>query len=49
VIDELPALKNGDVWVSKFRNIVDYVRQYSDQAWDLDADWTGLDKADIAA
>ncbi|OKL64665.1 hypothetical protein UA08_00099 [Talaromyces atroroseus] len=47
--NELPALRNGDVWVSKFRNIVDYVRQYSDQAWDLDAEWTGLDNADITA
>lgn len=48
-IDELPALKDGQTWVSKFRNIVDYVRQYSSEEWDLDADWDGLDKADITA
>lgn len=48
-IDELPALKDGQTWVSKFRNIVDYVRQYSREEWDLDADWDGLDKADVTA
>ncbi|KAG2411899.1 hypothetical protein HFD88_009455 [Aspergillus terreus] len=34
--DELPALKNGSTWVSRFRNIVDYLRQYSHGEWDLD-------------
>ncbi|KUL82502.1 hypothetical protein ZTR_10650 [Talaromyces verruculosus] len=47
--NELPAVKDGQTWVSKFRNIVDYVRQYSNEEWDLDADWEGLDKADITA
>ncbi|KAL4890043.1 Tom37 C-terminal domain-containing protein [Aspergillus ambiguus] len=34
--NELPALKNGSTWVSRFRNIVDYLRQYSHGEWDLD-------------
>lgn len=46
---ELPALKNGATWISKFRNIVDYLRQYSNGDWDLDGDLTGLEKADNIA
>ncbi|KAL4811024.1 Tom37 C-terminal domain-containing protein [Aspergillus unguis] len=46
---ELPALKNGSTWVSRFRNIVDYLRQYSNGAWDLDRDLSTLDRADSAA
>ncbi|KAL4912779.1 Tom37 C-terminal domain-containing protein [Aspergillus aurantiobrunneus] len=46
---ELPALKNGSTWVSRFRNIVDYLRQYSNGAWDLDRDLSALDRADSAA
>ncbi|KAL4754223.1 hypothetical protein BDW72DRAFT_200955 [Aspergillus terricola var. indicus] len=46
---ELPALKNGSTWVSRFRNIVDYLRQYSSGAWDLDRDLSALDKADSVA
>ncbi|KAK1148968.1 hypothetical protein N8T08_007643 [Aspergillus melleus] len=46
---ELPALKNGTTWVSKFRNIVDYLRQYSNGDWDLDGDLSGLEKADNIA
>lgn len=47
--DELPALKNGTTWVSRFRNIVDYLRQYSNGAWDLDRDLSGIDRADNIA
>ncbi|PYH49084.1 uncharacterized protein BP01DRAFT_371255 [Aspergillus saccharolyticus JOP 1030-1] len=47
--NELPALRNGNTWVSHFRNIVDYLRQYSSGDWDLDADLTGLDRADSIA
>ncbi|PYI15177.1 hypothetical protein BO86DRAFT_422689 [Aspergillus japonicus CBS 114.51] len=47
--NELPALRNDNTWVSRFRNIVDYLRQYSSGDWDLDADLTGLDRADSIA
>ncbi|KAL2857098.1 Tom37 C-terminal domain-containing protein [Aspergillus pseudoustus] len=46
---ELPALKNGSTWVSRFRNIVDYLRQYSNGEWDLDRDLSALEKADNVA
>ncbi|KAI9924713.1 hypothetical protein ASPWEDRAFT_28149 [Aspergillus wentii DTO 134E9] len=46
---ELPALKNGATWVSRFRNIVDYLRQYSDGEWDLDAGLNTLQRADNIA
>ncbi|KAL4869275.1 hypothetical protein BDV12DRAFT_85935 [Aspergillus spectabilis] len=46
---ELPALKNGSTWVSRFRNIVDYLRQYSNGAWDLDRDLSALESADSVA
>jgi sorting and assembly machinery component 37 len=47
--DELPALKDGATWVSKFRNIVDYLRQYSNGEWDLDSRLEGLERADSIA
>ncbi|PKX98305.1 glutathione S-transferase family protein [Aspergillus novofumigatus IBT 16806] len=47
--NELPAVKNGTTWVSRFRNIVDYLRQYSNGAWDLDRDLSGFDRADNIA
>ncbi|CRG88075.1 hypothetical protein PISL3812_05102 [Talaromyces islandicus] len=47
--NELPALKHGSTWVSKFRNIVDYLRQISDGAWLLNAELTELAEADTAA
>ncbi|KAL3465471.1 Tom37 C-terminal domain-containing protein [Aspergillus heterothallicus] len=46
---ELPALKNGSTWVSRFRNIVDYLRQYSNGEWDLDRDLSALEQADNIA
>ncbi|KAJ5903101.1 hypothetical protein N7504_005484 [Penicillium tannophilum] len=46
---ELPALQNGSVWVSRFRNIVDYLRKYSNGEWDLDRDLTDSDQADNTA
>ena len=49
LLDELPALKNGSTWVSRFGNIADYLRQYSNGAWDLDADLKGLEAADNVA
>ncbi|RHZ49923.1 uncharacterized protein CDV56_103815 [Aspergillus thermomutatus] len=47
--NELPAVKNGTTWVSRFRNIVDYLRQYSNGAWDLDRELGGIDRADNIA
>jgi sorting and assembly machinery component 37 len=47
--NELPAVKNGTTLVSRFRNIVDYLRQYSNGAWDLDRDLSGFDRADNIA
>ncbi|KAJ9227580.1 hypothetical protein DTO271D3_1572 [Paecilomyces variotii] len=47
--NELPALRDGTTWVSRFRNIVDYLRQYSGGEWDLDGWLTGLEKADNIA
>ncbi|KAJ5156117.1 hypothetical protein N7492_008920 [Penicillium capsulatum] len=46
---ELPALQNGSVWVSRFRNIVDYLRQYSSGDWDLDGDLDESIRADNIA
>ncbi|RDW93904.1 glutathione S-transferase family protein [Aspergillus mulundensis] len=46
---ELPALKNGSTWVSRFRNIVDYLRQYSEGAWDLDRNLSAHDRAENIA
>ncbi|KAJ5436083.1 Mitochondrial outer membrane transport complex Tom37/metaxin [Penicillium cf. griseofulvum] len=46
---ELPALQNGSIWVSRFRNIVDYLRQYSEGAWHLDQDLDDVQKADSVA
>ncbi|KAI9370437.1 Tom37 C-terminal domain-containing protein [Aspergillus egyptiacus] len=46
---ELPALKNGPTWVSRFRNIVDYLRQYSHGAWVLDRHLSTREKADSVA
>ncbi|OJJ46965.1 hypothetical protein ASPZODRAFT_131883 [Penicilliopsis zonata CBS 506.65] len=47
--NELPALRSGATWVSRFRNIVDYLRQYSGGEWDLDRDLTGGERADNIA
>ncbi|KAF7594806.1 hypothetical protein BBP40_008309 [Aspergillus hancockii] len=46
---ELPALRNGSTWVSRFRNIVDYLRQYSNGEWDLDTGLNRLQRADSIA
>ncbi|KAJ5574257.1 uncharacterized protein N7459_008684 [Penicillium hispanicum] len=46
---ELPALQNGAEWVSRFRNIVDYLRQYSHGDWDLDSALDDTARADNTA
>lgn len=48
-IGELPALQDGSTWVSRFRNIVDYLRQYSNGEWDLDRRLDETARADSIA
>ena len=47
---ELPALRNGSIWIGGYANIVDYIRKINPE-WDLDAkaDLEGLEKADLIA
>jgi sorting and assembly machinery component 37 len=47
--DELPALKSGTLWVSRYHNIIDYLRKYSVGEWDLDRDLRKQQKADVIA
>ncbi len=46
---ELPALKSGSLWISRYRNIVDYLRKYLAGLSDLDRGLDELQKADITA
>ncbi|KAL6716719.1 hypothetical protein ACLMJK_006287 [Lecanora helva] len=47
---ELPALRDGEVTVGGFENIIDYLRQKSNGKWDLDSHFTNpQDRADITA
>ena len=46
---ELPALKSGTLWISRYRNIVDYLHKYSAGLSDLDRGLDNLQKADITA
>ncbi|EEQ92300.1 hypothetical protein RJZ56_007488 [Blastomyces dermatitidis] len=47
--NELPALWTGTRWISRFRNIVAYLSQYSNGEWDLDR-WMGQkERADCIA
>ncbi|RAL58907.1 hypothetical protein DID88_009327 [Monilinia fructigena] len=49
--NELPALrnsKNGD-WIGGYRNILDFVTQYSSGKWDMDASLRGQEGADCTA
>jgi len=46
---ELPALRNDNVWIGGFANIVDYVRQLSEGSWAMDGDLTGRERADLIA
>jgi sorting and assembly machinery component 37 len=48
-IDELPALKNGDVWIGGFRNIFHYIAQLSAGEWVLDAGLAEQEGADCIA
>ena len=49
VLEDLPALRDGSTWIGGFRNILDYVRQYSHGQWDLDADLEPQEQADCIA
>ena len=44
--DELPALRSGTLWISRYRNIVDYPRKLSAGEWDLDRGLSRQQKAD---
>ena len=48
-LGELPALKDGDQWVSRFNSIVAYLRGLSNVDWDLDGSLGGAQKADCFA
>ena len=47
---ELPALRNGSIWIGGWANIVDYMRKLNPE-WDLDAkaDLESMEKADVIA
>jgi hypothetical protein len=47
--DELPALKSGTLWISRYRNIIDYLGKYSAGEWDLDGALSKQQKADSIA
>ena len=47
--DELPALRSGTIWISRYRNIVDYPRKLSAGEWDLDRGLSRQQKADSIA
>ena len=46
---ELPALKIGTLWISRYRNIFDYLMQYSGGEWDLDRELDQQQWADSVA
>lgn len=47
--DELPALRNGEIWIGGFRNIFHYIAQYSAGDWVLDAGLPEQEGADCIA
>lgn len=48
-LGELPALRNGNIWVAGFSGIVDYLRDTSDGKWDLNKDLSPQQQADCTA
>ncbi|KAL1957261.1 hypothetical protein VTO42DRAFT_6167 [Malbranchea cinnamomea] len=46
---ELPAVRAGTRWVSGFRNIVEFLKQYSNGEWDLDRWMNHNERADCIA
>ncbi|EPE27673.1 hypothetical protein GLAREA_04464 [Glarea lozoyensis ATCC 20868] len=47
--NELPALRNGDIWIGGFRNIFHYLAQFSSGEWVLDAGLPEQEGADCIA
>lgn len=47
--DELPALWTGSRWISRFRNIIDFLKQYSGGEWDLDQWMDDKERAECTA
>ncbi|ESZ93154.1 hypothetical protein SBOR_6481 [Sclerotinia borealis F-4128] len=49
--NELPALRNSKSgnWVGGYRNILDFITQYSSGKWDMDASLRGHERADCTA
>jgi sorting and assembly machinery component 37 len=47
--DELPALRSGTLWISRYRNIIDYLRKFSAGAWDLERGLSKQQRADSIA
>ncbi|RDL31127.1 Uncharacterized protein BP5553_09916 [Venustampulla echinocandica] len=47
--NELPALRNGDIWIGGFRNIFHYLAQFSSGEWVLDAGLPDQQGADCIA
>jgi sorting and assembly machinery component 37 len=48
-LSELPALKDGEKWVSRFNNIITYLREVSNGDWDLNRSLTRQQQADCIA
>ena len=48
-LGELPALKDGDKWVSRFNNIITYLREVSNGDWDLNRTLIRQQQADCIA
>ena len=48
-LSELPALKDGAKWVSRFNNIIAYLREVSNGDWDLNRSLTRQQQADCIA
>ncbi|KAI9706680.1 MAG: hypothetical protein M1836_003690 [Candelina mexicana] len=46
---ELPAVRDGSIWVGGFRNIIRYLKQLADGKWDLDAELDPQQGADCTA
>lgn len=49
LLDELPALKDGNKWIGGFRNILNYITQVSSGKWDLDVGLSEQESADCIA
>ncbi|PQE25346.1 mitochondrial import receptor subunit (Tom37) protein [Rutstroemia sp. NJR-2017a BBW] len=47
--NELPALRNDNVWIGGYRNILEYIKEYSKGKWVLDAGLRDEDAADCTA